>query len=536
MSQEKDPQLMSHLAKLGVDDKMVIGHPAGLLVLFFTEMWERFSYYGMRALLTLFLVSSLADGGWEWTRAEAMNLYGWYTGFVYLTPILGGIIADKITGFRKAIIIGAVMMTLGHASMALEIFDSTFFFIGLGLLILGNGMFKPNISSMVGQLYPDNSAKKDAGYTIFYMGINAGAFLGMLLCGYIGEKVGWHYGFGLAGVFMFFGMLQFYFARNYFGRIGMDPKMLQTHYDQDLIDNEANNVKEDDEIEELSPKVVRDRIIVISVLIFFSIFFWLAFEQAGGSMSIFALDYTQRILVGDAALAFKWIDALLTLFPLVIISVVLYGLAKKLISTYPATIYFTLISFAIIWGLGIWKIQREFTALETEVVASWFQILNSFFIITLAAVFSKIWEKVWNPSGPVKFAVGLFLLGIGFVVLAYGSKDIPQGAATASVSMLWLVAAYFFHTTGELCLSPVGLSYVSKLSPKKWVGLIFGLWFASSAIANIVGSQIGGLIDDISAKYSISVFFLIFAVLPGVAGLILLLLSKKLKKMMHGIN
>src|SRR5690606_30358488 len=206
-----------------------------------------------------------------------------------------------------------------------------------------------------------------------------------------------------------------------------------------------------DEIEELSPKVVRDRIIVISVLIFFSIFFWLAFEQAGGSMSIFALDYTQRILVGDAALAFKWIDALLTLFPLVIISVVLYGLAKKLISTYPATIYFTLISFAIIWGLGIWKIQREFTALETEVVASWFQILNSFFIITLAAVFSKIWEKVWNPSGPVKFAVGLFLLGIGFVVLAYGSKDIPQGAATASVSMLWLVAAYFFHTTGELC-------------------------------------------------------------------------------------
>lgn len=536
MSQEKDPQLMSHLAKLGVDDKMVIGHPAGLLVLFFTEMWERFSYYGMRALLTLFLVSSLADGGWEWTRAEAMNLYGWYTGFVYLTPILGGIIADKITGFKKAIIIGAVMMTLGHASMALEIFDSTFFFIGLGLLILGNGMFKPNISSMVGQLYPDNSAKKDAGYTIFYMGINAGAFLGMLLCGYIGEKVGWHYGFGLAGVFMFFGMLQFYFARNYFGRIGMDPKMLQTHYDQDLIDNIANNVKEDDEIEELSPKVVRDRIIVISVLIFFSIFFWLAFEQAGGSMSIFALDYTQRILVGDAALAFKWIDALLTLFPLVIISIVLYGLAKKLIATYSATIYFTLISFAIIWGLGIWKIQREFTALETEVVASWFQILNSFFIITLAAVFSKIWEKVWNPSGPVKFAVGLFLLGIGFVVLAYGSKDIPQGAATASVSMLWLVAAYFFHTTGELCLSPVGLSYVSKLSPKKWVGLIFGLWFASSAIANIVGSQIGGLIDDISAKYSISVFFLIFAVLPGVAGLILLLLSKKLKKMMHGIN
>lgn len=537
MTQEKDLQLVAHLAERGVDDKMVIGHPAGLLVLFFTEMWERFSYYGMRALLTLFLVSTLASGGWEWTRAEAMNLYGWYTGFVYLTPILGGIIADKITGFRKAIIIGALLMTLGHASMALEIFNNSFFFIGLGLLILGNGMFKPNISSMVGQLYPDNSAKKDAGYTIFYMGINAGAFLGMLLCGYIGEKIGWHYGFGLAGVFMFFGMLQFYFARNYFGRIGLDPKVLATQHDLDTPETQPNLIAdENDQIEESSPKVVRDRIIVISVLIFFSIFFWLAFEQAGGSMSIFALDYTQRVLDGNAALAFKWIDAALTLFPLVIVSVVLYGLARKLLKSYPATILFTLLSFLIIWILGIWKIQREFTALETEVVASWFQILNSFFIITLATIFSKIWEKVWNPSGPIKFALGLFLLGIGFCVLAYGSKDIPQGAATASVSMIWLILAYFFHTTGELCLSPVGLSYVSKLSPKKFVGLIFGLWFTSSAIANFVGSQIGGLIDQISETYSISIFFLIFAVLPGIAGFILVLLSGKLKKMMHGIH
>lgn len=538
--------LHEHLTKLNVGHETVIGHPAGLLVLFFTEMWERFSYYGMRALLTLFLVSSLASGGWEWTRSEAMNLYGWYTGFVYLTPILGGIIADKITGFRKAIIIGAVMMTLGHAAMALEIFDNSFFFIGLGLLILGNGLFKPNISSMVGQLYPDNSTKKDAGYTIFYMGINAGAFLGMLLCGYIGEKIGWHYGFGLAGVFMFFGMLQFYFARNYFGKIGLDPKILATAYDEEtttvVSDKKVEKtiVKEEtldeEEDKNLSPKVIRDRIVVISVLIFFSIFFWLAFEQAGGSMSIFALDYTQRVLEGTAAVTFKWVDAILTLFPLIIVSVVLLGLAKQLFSTYPATIIFTVLSFAIIWVLGIWKIQREFTALETEVVASWFQILNSFFIITLATIFSKIWEKVWNPSGPIKFAMGLFLLGIGFVILAYGAREIPQGAATASVSMIWLIMAYFFHTSGELCLSPVGLSYVSKLSPKKWLGLIFGLWFASSAIANIVGSQIGGLIDDISAKYSISIFFLIFAVLPSIAGIILLIISPKLKKMMHGIH
>src|SRR5690554_5665648 len=534
MTKEKDPQLLAHLEKLGVDDKMVLGHPAGLLVLFFTEMWERFSYYGMRALLTLFLVSSLADGGWEWTRADAMSLYGWYTGFVYLTPILGGIIADKMTGFRKAIIIGAIMMTLGHASMALEIFDSNFFFIGLGLLILGNGMFKPNISAMVGQLYPDNSSKKDAGYTIFYMGINAGAFLGMLLCGYIGEKIGWHYGFGLAGIFMFFGMLQFYFAKRYFGIIGESPEEVKNYYEKETAKN-LELGKEAKE-ENLSPKVIRDRLIVICVLIFFSIFFWLAFEQAGGSMNIFAADYTQRVLDGNSAVLFKWIDAALTLFPLVIVSWVLYGLAKKLYATYPGTIIFTLVSFVIIWYLGIWKIQREFSLLETEVTASWFQILNSFFIITLAAAFSKLWEKVWNPSGPVKFAVGLFLLGFGFAVLAYGSKDIPQGAMTASVSMIWLILAYFFHTTGELCLSPVGLSYVSKLSPKKFLGLIFGLWFASSAIANIVGGQLGALIDRISTEYSMAHFFGIFAFLPVAAGLILLVLSPLLKKMMHGIH
>lgn len=529
MIQEKDTALTAHLASQGVDNKMVLGHPAGLLVLFFTEMWERFSYYGMRALLTLFLVSELAKGGWEWTREEAMQLYGWYTGFVYLTPILGGIIADKVTGFRKAILIGALLMTLGHASMALEGVQENFFYLGLLLMILGNGMFKPNISSMVGQLYPDNSSKKDAGYTIFYMGINAGAFLGMLLCGYIGEKIGWHYGFGLAGVFMFFGMLQFYFARRYFGVIGGTPTETKA---QDAKNAEAATGEE----EKLSPKVIRDRLIVICVLIFFSIFFWLAFEQAGGSMNIFARDYTQRVLDGNSATLFKWIDAALTLFPLVIVSWVLYGLAKKLFSEYPATIIFTLISFLIIWVLGIWKIQREFSLLETEVTASWFQILNSFFIITLATAFSKMWEKVWNPSGPVKFAMGLFLLGIGFAVLAYGAKDIPQGALTASVSMVWLILAYFFHTTGELCLSPVGLSYVSKLSPKKFLGLIFGLWFASSAIANIVGGQLGALIDKISSTYSMAHFFGLFAILPAAAGIILLVLSPLLKKMMHGIR
>ena len=268
----------------------------------------------------------------------------------------------------------------------------------------------------------------------------------------------------------------------------------------------------------------------------FSIFFWMAFEQAGGSMSIFARDYTQRVLVGTAATTFKWVDAILTLFPLVIVTWVLVSLARRIFKQYPVSIFFTALSFLIIWILGIWKIQREFTALETEVAASWFQILNSFFIITMASLFSRMWERVFNPSGPVKFAIGLILLGIGFAALAYGSRTIPQGAATASVSMVWLVLAYFFHTAGELCLSPVGLSYVSKLSPKRLVGLIFGVWFMSSAIANWLAGMSGSLIDRISETYSLSIFFLVFAVLPGIAGLLLIVLSPVLKRMMHGIH
>ncbi|QAA81538.1 MFS transporter [Aequorivita sp. H23M31] len=528
MGRIDDPQLARHLAKRGIDDKMVMGHPAGLFILFFTEMWERFSYYGMRALLTVFLITEISKEGWGWTSAEALQLYSWYTGLVYLTPLIGGIIADKFTGFRKAILLGALIMTLGHASMALEMVSPTFFYIGLVFMILGNGMFKPNISSMVGQLYPDNSAKKDAGYTIFYMGINAGAFLGMLLCGYIGEKVGWHYGFGLAGVFMLFGMLQFYFGQKIFGIIGEEPPAKSEVPVEKIVD--------EDEEPEPEAHIVRDRLVVVGVLMVASIFFFFAFEQAGGSMTVFAKNYTQRILEGNAGSIFKWVDAILTIFPILIVSYVLYGLGKRIFKDYPLTIIFTAISFVIIWILGIWKVNREFNLEETEVTVSWFQILNSFFIITLASSFSKMWEKVWNPSGPVKFAMGLALVGVGFIVLAVGSSSIPQGAETAAVSMIWLILAYFFHTTGELCLSPVGLSYVSKLSPKRLSGLLFGLWFTASAIANFIAGQTGAYIDRISETYSMSTFFLIIAGIPMFAAVLLLIFNPKLKKMMHGIR
>lgn len=500
-----------------------MGHPVGLFVLFFTEMWERFSYYGMKALLVLFLVSKISEGGWEWSRENAMQLMGIYSGLVYLTPLLGGIIADKFTGYKKAILIGALIMTLGHLSMAFEGVSTQFFYLGLILMILGNGMFKPNISTMVGQLYPDNSDKKDSGYTIFYMGINAGAFLGMLLCGYIGEKVSWHYGFGLAGVFMLFGMLQFYFGQGIFGKLG------------NKLEKDAP-IEVEEGAEVISPEVRKDRLFVIFVLMIFSIFFFWAFEQSSGSMTIFAKDYTQRVLTGNSALVFKWVDIALTIFPLAIVTLVLASLARKIFKEYPLTIIFTGISFAIVWILGIWKIKAEFFAVETEVQASWFLILNSFFIITLASSFTKFFEKVWNPSGPIKFAIGLLLVGIGFGCLAVGSLDIPQGAATASVSMIWLILAYFFHTMGELCLSPVGLSYVSKLSPKNLLGLIFGFWFLASAIASYLAGWSGSLIDRIMSEYSLSIFFLIFTILPIFCGLVLAMMNKMLVKKMHGIQ
>jgi len=520
LSQEQALDL--HLEKSGVETQRLLNHPVGLFVLFFTEMWERFSYYGMRALLVLFLVSEASKGGWEWTRPEALSLYGWYTGLVYLTPIVGGFIADKLTGYRKAVIIGALVMTCGHASMAMEGISTNFFYLGLVLMMVGNGLFKPNISSMVGKLYPLTSDKKHAAYTIFYMGINSGAFLGILMCGYVGEKIGWHWGFGLAGIFMFFGMLQFYFGQKIFGVIG------------GLVNNKNKDTQNTEEV--LPKKVENQRLLVIFILSLFTVFFWMVFEQAGGSMTIFAKDYTLRVLDGSSSTIFKWADAALTIFPLLAVSVVLFGLAKKLFAKYPATIIFTALSFIIIWGLAIWKVQKEFTAVNTEVPASWFGILNSFFIVSLAPFFSKLWETKFNPSGPAKFGMGLVFVGLGFAGLAYGGRDIAAGASVAQVSMFWLIFAYFFHTVGELCVSPVGLSYVSQLSPVKYVGLMFGVWFTCTAIGNWLAGASGSLIDKISTEYSISTFFLIFTILPIAVGLIAFALTPLLRKWMHGVH
>ena len=379
----------------------VLGHPAGLFVLFFTEMWERFSFYGMRVLLVNFLTMALVgyNPGWEWSAENAGALFGTYAMLLYLTPIVGGIVADKFTGYRWAVVIGALIMTLGHASMALETEASLY--IGLGLLVIGTGFFKPTMTSIISEMYKDLPEKKDGAYTIFYMGVNAGAFFGMMLCGYLAEKVGWSWGFGLAGVFMLLGTLQFWLAKPLFGDIGGVPKKAASHEVEgvqepggnvdDLInagsENEAKrnpftlidrvliwicsivvlayaindplrSIVDIDlfsmlQIGEFAgqyvgvliglglflfliisrivryDKITRDRMIAFIIFAFFTVFFWMSFEQGASSLVIFARDSVQRVLIGDSAVIFNIVNALLTIAPLVIITWVLFLLAKR---------------------------------------------------------------------------------------------------------------------------------------------------------------------------------------------------------------
>lgn len=509
---------------LGADffkDK-VLNHPAGLFVLFFTEMWERFSYYGMRALLVLFLTSSIADGGWAWSTEAALSLYGTYTMSVYFTPVLGGWIADNILGYRWAVVIGAVIMSMGHASMAMD--TPTFLYIGITCLIIGNGLFKPNMTSIISNMYEGHEEKKDGAYSIYYMGVNAGAFLGIMLCGYIGEKISWSWGFGLAGIFMFFGMLQFYFAQGIFGRIGLAPNKA-----------EPDEVEPGVEEKNTPQHIVIHRLIVVLIFSVFTIFFWAAFEQAGGSMTLFAHDYTQRVLTGTAGFTFNIIDALINIIPLCIISYVLIKLFSVTFKKYSIANIILGFSFTVIWGIVLWKIGREFSGSTTEVPATWFGILNSLFIICFAPAFSKWWESKYTIPAAMKFGLGLVLLGVGFGFLAYGSSFITAENAV-KVSMFWLIMAYFFHTMGELCLSPVGLSYVSKLVPAKWIGAMFGVYYLFIGLGNKLAGEMGGMIDQITAQYNLMTFFLIFTVIPITLGVIMFALHPLIKKWMHGVK
>ncbi|UTD16831.1 peptide MFS transporter [Tenacibaculum mesophilum] len=572
----------------------VLGHPSGLFVLFFTEMWERFSFYGMRVLLVNFLTAAAigTNPGWEWSAENAGALFGTYAMLLYLTPILGGILADKLTGYRWAVVIGSIIMTLGHAAMAIE--TEFWLYVGLALLVIGTGFFKPNMTSIISEMYKDLPEKKDGAYTIFYMGVNAGAFFGMMLCGYLAEKIGWSWGFGLAGIFMLLGTLQFWLAKPLFGTIGDVPSKEENN----VVETSGLNSKEEDKrnpftgldkilivissviglgyaindplskiggidvfgalkignfegqyvavlfglivflvltISRISryAKVVRDRMIAVIIFAFFTVFFWMSFEQGASSLVLFARDNVDRVLTGNAQTIFNIVNTLLTVIPLAIITWVLILLGKETGKRIPVSNFVLAICFLGVWALVGWMLYREFSAEASEITVSWFSILNSFFIIAFANFFSKWWDSKYNPSAAVKYGLGLIIMAVGFGLLAFGSYGITDGV---KVSMIWLILAYLFHTLGELCLSPVGLSYVSKLVPARMIAFMFGMWYLAIAIGNKAAAVLGGQIENITKEYSLSTFFLIFTIVPTLAGLLVIALNPLIKKLMHGVK
>ena len=572
----------------------LLGHPAGLFVLFFTEMWERFSFYGMRVLLILFLTAPITgiNAGWGWNAENAGALYGTYALLLYITPIFGGIIADRYIGYSWAVVVGSIIMTLGHVAMFL---DTPFMlYLGLGLLVIGTGFFKPNMTSILSEMYKSFPEKKDGAYTIFYMGVNAGAFFGMMLCGYLASNLGWRWGFGLAGVFMLLGTLQFWMAKPLFGDAGDVPskEKREAAIEKSRLSNDPEDKPNpfttldyvlivvsttigllyafndplskigginlfDFKVQGLDGSifiilvglvlflflvisrllryttVVRDRMIAVIVFAFFTIFFWMSFEQGASSLILFARDNVDRSLEGTSLTVFNTINTLLTVVPLIIISWVLFLLAKQTWKKITVSNIVLAITFLIVWGISIWMLNNEFSKEASEIDPSWFSILNSFFIIALASSVSKIWDSKYNPPAAAKYGLGLIIMSIGFGLLAYGSYGVTEGF---KVSMIWLVLAYLFHTLGELFLSPVGLSYVSKLVPARMIAFMFGMWYLAIAIGSKLAAVLGGQIENITNTYSLSTFFLIFTVVPMFAGILIIVLNPLMKKLMHGVK
>ena len=570
-------------------DTKVLGQPSGLFFLFFTEMWERFSFYGMRVLLVQFLTAEILlgdpKGGWGWTSEQATALYGTYAMLLYLTPVLGGIIADKYLGTRRAVIIGSIIMTIGQLCLFLH--STTMFFVGLTCLVIGVGLFKPNVPSILGEMFKDHPDKKDSAYTIFYMGVNAGAFLGMMLCGYLAATKGWSWGFGLAGIFMGLGTLQFVFAKPLMGDLGMLKK--EVHHEQStdtdkrnpftLVDNVLivavsvlgllyafNDPLSKNHIYDLFAwvdtslmrgqnlvalvalllfvyllvsrilrydRIVRNRMFAVMSLAFFIIFFFITFEQAPSSLIIVARDYVDRSLSGEGLLVFNIINALLMLIPLLIISFVLIRLAMVTWKLIPLTNIVLFVCFLLIWGVAIYAIRSEFLKKTSEIAVSWFSVLNAFFVITLASSVSKIWSSKYNPSVAFKYGFGLFFVALGYLVVWFGAKGLSEDM---KISMAYIILIYFFHTIGELFISPVGLSYVSKLVPHRMLAFMFGTWYLGIAIAQKVAATLGGQVVSITKEYGLSTFFLIFASIATGAGILVMLYNPVLKKLMHEVK
>ncbi len=435
-----------------IQRKELFGHPVGLYVLFFTEMWERFSYYGMRALLVLYLVTQTTEknAGLGWSNSEALALYGWYTMLVYVASIPGGIIADRILGQKKSVIVGAILLVIGHSILAIDLMWA--FYTGLGFIIAGVGMLKPNISTMVGGLYRKGDIRRDKGFTIFYIGINLGAFLSSLIVGYVGEVYGWHYGFGLAGICMLFGLVQFVLGQKHLEGVG------------DYLGN-SKNEEDRETMKRPLTKIEKDRVVVLILSFLMVIVFFGAFEQAGGLMNIYAKDYTDRMLLG--------------------------------------------------W----------------EVPASWFQSLNAFFIITLGTAVAAFWAnrklKGKEATSLFKMILGLIIMGAGFLFMSAASIEYQNSGSSA---MYWLVLAYLFHTVGELSLSPVSLSFVTKLAPAKYASLMMGLYFSTTGL----GNKVAGLLGESASQFGELTVFTGIAIFCMFFGLLIYVFIKKLKALTHG--
>jgi len=432
--------------------------PKGIYFLFTVEMWERFNYYGMRAILVLFMTKALL-----FDTSQAGKVYGWFTGLVYLSPLIGGYIADRYWGKGRAIVVGCLLMALGQFMMASSSssLSHSLFYASLLFIIIGNGFFKPNIASTVGMLYEKNDPRRDGGFTIFYMGVNLGAFIAPLVCGTLGERFGWGWGFASAGVGMIIGLFTFLWGnKRFLGDKAACPRIVTASGEKGYCHGDAPLTKEE-----------KQRIAVIFIMMFFVIFFWASFEQAGSSLTLFAENSTNRLL-----------------------------------------------------QIGSWS----FT-----VPTSWFQSINPLFIFILGPIFARLWVKMAlagsEPATVYKFVWGLVLLALGFILMvgaAYGA------VGNNKVGMLWLVGAYLLHTMGELCLSPVGLSMVTKLSPAKFTSLLLGVWYLANFAANLVSGLFASNYDAMDhAK-----FFSIPVATAGGAAILLLFLARPIRRWMHGVH
>ena len=484
-----------------------LGHPKGLFVCFATEMWERFSYYGMRALLIFYLTQH-----WEFTDSASYLIYAAYTSLVYITPVFGGILADQILGSKKAVTYGAILLVLGHTGMAIES-NVQIFYISLALIVAGVGFLKPNISTMVGSLYEEGDPRRDSGFTIFYMGINIGAFSASLLCGWLGQTYGWSYGFGAAGIGMLLGLIIFLWGQKYLQGLAEPPsnKYMQTSFglsyekwayisgiamvlvswflvqNQQVVQNLLSGFGAIFIAAWLlyalfkCPPQERDRLIAVGVLILFSLIFWALFEQAGSSLNILTDRGVDRTVFGY------------------------------------------------------------------EVPASMFQSLNAGFIFTIAPLFALLWislaKRGIEPSTPIKFAMGLIFVGLGFLVLVFGM----QSSSGIQTGLIWIVLIYLLHTIGELCLSPVGLSSVTKLSPQRIVGFMMGMWFFASAAGNFVAGKIAqatssgdaGIAGETFSMPQKIAFIDVYTSVGLMAvgcGVFLMIITPVLKRLMHGAS